>query len=395
MDTEIKCPKCKFIFDISESLSLEIKRDLEAKYEQLKEDLKTGYQSDLNKEKGRMREHSDKLVKDAQEKAIEKVKKDAIAEQRDLQDRLNETAEKLEQAQNAELELRKQQRQLEESKRTFELEMTRKLDSERDALALKIKQEQAEEHRYVDMEKDKKLSDMLKQIEDLKQKAEQSSTQAQGEVVELDIEAKLRALFIYDTISEVAKGVAGADIIQTVCTPNGKECGKIIYEIKRTKGWNQNWIKKLKDDARASKVDIAIIVSSTLPDDIVHFEYVDGVWISSISTVLNLASAMRSSLIAVSKTLDINKGKENKSELLYSYFTGNEFKGRIQTILESIVTIQQGLEAEKRAMNTIWSKRQKEIERMVLSITGMRGDIEGISGEELPEMKILQLGEEK
>ena len=50
----------------------------------------------------------------------------------------------------------------------------------------------------------------------MKRRAEQGSMQLQGEVQELLLEEMLREHFPYDVISEVGKGVEGADCIQTV-----------------------------------------------------------------------------------------------------------------------------------------------------------------------------------
>jgi hypothetical protein len=38
------------------------------------------------------------------------------------------------------------------------------------------------------------------------------------------------------------------------------------------------------------------------------------------------------------------------------------------------------LDQEKRAMNKIWSKREKQIERVINNISGMYGDMQEIIG---------------
>jgi hypothetical protein len=52
---------------------------------------------------------------------------------------------------------------------------------------------------------------------------------------------------------------------------SGKECGKIIYESKRTKTWNNNWLEKLKTDKRSRGADIAILVTQVFPKDMERF----------------------------------------------------------------------------------------------------------------------------
>ena len=98
-------------------------------------------------------------------------------------------------------------------------------------------------------------------------------------------------------------------------------------------------------------------------------------------------------LIQVARTKDAQTGKEEKMEIVYDYLTGAEFRNRVQAIMEGFISLKEDIDAEKRAMEKSWSKREKHIERVVLNIAGMRGDLEGIVGKSLPTMKILELPE--
>jgi hypothetical protein len=196
---------------------------------------------------------------------LDKAKKDAAdsikLELADLKEQLEEKARGLEKSREMELELRKQQRKLEEDKKSFELEMARKMDAERQSIAEKISRDVEDNHRLREAEKDKQLTDLRKQIEEMKRKAEQGSRQIQGEVLELEIENILKENFPFDEIVPVSKGVKGGDVIQTVKTQSGRICGKILWETKRTKVWSDGWIQKLKDDQREAKADLSVIVS--------------------------------------------------------------------------------------------------------------------------------------
>jgi hypothetical protein len=334
-----------------------------------------------------------------EKKIIEqKVKSDVESAQKaqltDLQEQLLEKSQRLEKAQQQELELRKQQRQLEEDKRAFELEMNRKLDIERQNIVEKVARESEENHKFKDAEKDKQLADMRTQIEELKRKAEQGSQQAQGEVLELEFEHLLKEDFPFDEIMPVSKGVKGGDVIQTVKTQAGRVCGKILWETKRTKSWSDGWIQKVKDDQRDAKADLSVIVSEVLPKGFHHFRQIDGVWVTDIPSALSLSLALRVVLIQVAKSRDIQTGKEEKMEIVYNYLTGVEFRNRVQAIVESFVAMKKDLDAEKRAMTATWSKREKQIDRVVLNIAGMHGDLEGIVGGSLPAVKMLELSNE-
>jgi len=48
------------------------------------------------------------------------------------------------------------------------------------------------------------------------------------------------------------------------------------------------------------------------------------------------------------------------------------------------------LDSEKATMNRIWAKREKQIERVITNITRMYGDMQGIIGATLPEIKSLE-----
>src|SRR5438034_11647470 len=102
-----------------------------------------------------------------------------------------------------------------------------------------------------------------------------------------------RSTFPSDLIQPVPKGINGADIIQRVQNPNGDLAGSIIWESKRTKAWSDGWIRKIKDDQRQAKADIAILVSDALPKDCNQFKQVGGIWITHPRCDVPLASALR------------------------------------------------------------------------------------------------------
>ena len=235
------------------------------------------------------------------------------------------------------------------------------------------------------------MESMRKQIEELRRKAEQGSQQLQGEVQELELEEILRAAFPFDSIEPVPKGIRGADVLQKVHNQSGHFCGTILWESKQTKAWSDAWIAKLKDDQREVKAEIAVILTTTLPKGVDAFNQVDGVWITNYKSLMGLTTALRINLIQLSNTKLASVGKGEKMEALYNYLSGVEFRQRIEAIVEAFSTMKQDLDQEKRAMTKIWAKREKQIERVVTSTAGMYGDIQGIVGASLPELKGLEL----
>ena len=414
--TRIICPYCKREIPLDEALTHQIKEKLE---QQLKDELKKRelelkskedavikkekelqrLKEEQSKEIAKMRERLEKDFylrleqekKKAEETLRKKIAEESEQEIKSLKDELAEKAKKIKEFKDLELALRKEKRKLEEEKQNLELEVTRKLDAEREKIKEDIEKRLAEEHRLKDLEKEKLIESMKTQIEELKRKAEQGSQQMQGEVLEIELEGLLKKNFPHDEVIPVPKGMRGADVIQRVCTPSGQKCGTIIWESKRTKAWSDGWIDKLKEDQREAKADIAVIVSVTLPKDITGIGQINGVWVTDYNLAIGLAAALRTVLIEVAKAKTSAEGKTGKMEMLYEYLSGPEFRQQIEGIVEAFASMKNDLEAEKRAMEKIWAKREKQIEKVMRNTSRMYGSLQGIIGSTLPELKALKL----
>lgn len=295
--------------------------------------------------------------------------------------------ERLAEAQRQELELRKQKSAFEEEKKSFELEMARRADGVREEVA----KQKDEEFRLKEAENAKKLADMTRQIDELKRKAEQGSQQAQGEVLELDLETSLSRAFPFDDIRPVPKGQLGADVLHVVRDERAIECGSMIWESKRTKNWSDAWLQKLKDDKLAAKAQIAVLVSSVLPKDMPTFDCRDGVWVVPPVLAMCVATALRHTLIETAGAKRSVEGRHDKMAAVYDYLSGPEFKGRVTAIVETFTAMRSELESEKRAVMKIWAKREKQIERMVSNTVGLHGELQGIIGQSLPTIEALEL----
>ena len=268
--------------------------------------------------------------------------------------------------------------------------MNRQLDEERAKIRDDAKQEAIAERELKEAEKEKIIGDLRRQIAELQRKSEQGSQQLQGEVLELSLEDQLRQRFPFDEITPVPKGIHGGDVLQTVRDASGTECGRILWESKRTKNWSDGWLSKLRDDQRAAKAQLAILVSVELPSDLRTFRHIDGVWVTSTACAIGVASALRAGLLEVAAAKRSTEGRNDKMELLYSYLSGQEFRHRIEGIVEAFVTLREELEAEKRSTQRMWARREKQLERAVAQTTGMYGDLSGIIGASLPQIERLE-----
>src|SRR5690606_22977325 len=155
------------------------------------------------------------------------------------------------------------------------------------------------------------LDEQKKLADEMRRRAEQSSMQSQGAAQEMLLVEIVKEMIPFDLIVVVGIGVEGADCIHIVRNTSGNESGKIIYYSKRTKGWSNNWIDKLKADMRNRGADVAILVTQTFPKDMERFGEKDGIWICNFSEVGSLSHVLRNGIIKINSVL---KSQENKGD---------------------------------------------------------------------------------
>lgn len=334
---------------------------------------------------------SEKIIHEEKLKWEQENRKNQNRENKLLQEKLVIETKKRDEAENKELELIKKQTEMEDKIKHQELEIARKLQDERKLIIEKTQKEVAEKYDLQSAEMRKQLDDTKKALAEAQRKAQQGSMQTQGEVVELALEELLKQNFSHDTIEPVPKGVTGADIIQHVYSKTGQECGSIVWESKQTKSWTEEWVQKLKDDGRSIKGSILVLVSEVLPKDVKNFGFYKNIWVCNFSSVLGLTMALRSQLISNAKIWASQTNKEEKKDILYDYLCSPTFANRIQTIGENFLAMKNNLEKEKIGINKYWAMREIQINRMMENTAKMYGEIQGIAGNQLPSIELLEL----
>ena len=319
---------------------------------------------------------------------------DEIAErerqQRDKDARIAELGAKLATARDNEAQLLQRQRELDDREQALKLQVEQEVSGKLDQVRA-VAANQAEERLGLQLaDKDRALGDLRSTVEDLQRKLQQGSQQAQGETLEVLLEDQLRRKFPFDLIEPVAKGESGADVLQVVRDDGGHECGRILWESKRTKNWSPGWLPKLRGDQRAAKADLAVLISQAMPPDVQHFNEVDGVWVSSLSCTVPVAVALRASLLQLAGQRRASEGQQTKSEMVYSYLTGPHFRSRVDAISERWREMRKDLDDERRTTLLRWKKREKQLDILLESTTGIMGDLHGITGSDLPEINALE-----
>jgi hypothetical protein len=409
MATEVKCPSCGFGFPIEEVMAEEYKKELRTKmqeYTQQKEEEYRKKETEFaNKERQqqllfeqRLNDEKKQLQQNIEQSLRKTIASDFENQLLMLQSAKQESDEKLKTARQKELEFLQKEQALKQKEEELELSIQRRMQEQRNELAETIRKQEAEKFSLKDTdyqlkvkELEKQLDDQKKLAEEMKRKAEQGSMQLQGEVQELILEELLRDNFPFDMISEVGKGVRGADCVQTVRNQFGQECGRIIYESKRTKDFSMDWIDKLKKDMRAIGVDVAVIVTQCYPKGMDCFGEKDGVWICSFEEVKAVSYILRDGIIKLANLSKAQDNKGDKMHLLYDYLISNEFSEQWKAIREGYMHMRISIQKERDAMEKLWKAREKQLEKVLLNAAHIKGSIEGIAGS---DMIHLSLGDE-
>lgn len=410
------CPSCKTEIKLTESLAapildaakVEFKEQLAAKDSEMverEEQLKVREEG-IAEAQGNIEDEVEEKLKSERKKIAKEesrraqtLMKDDIEQQakevEDLQAMLHQKDAKLAEAQKTQATLMKKERDLDDAKRELDLTVEKRIQEGLEETRKKAQRDAEDLLGVKVQERDKMISDLQIQIEEMRRKAEQGSQQLQGEVLELELEATLETRFPQDTVVPVPKGEFGGDVFQTVVSPLNQVCGTILWESKQTKNWSDKWLEKLRDDQRAARAEVAVIVSRTLPKGVDTFDLIDGVWVVHPRSVLPVATCLRESLIEVASVRQSSEGLQTKTEMVYQYLTGSQFRQRIEAIVEAFTTMEDDLKKEKRVTLKQWAKREKQIERVMGATVGMYGDLQGIAGKGLQEIEGLAIDYDK
>lgn len=393
MATNIKCPNCGHQFEPNEAIREEVEKELRTKAADWQKKKNEEFQLKLEEEKKRMQQSLEENIRKNITADFENKLKIAENNNKDFEEKLKASRAK-------ELEYLKKENELKIKEAELELSTQKKLQEEREKISTEIRALEEQRNAAKETEFQLKLKDMEEKLEaqkklaeEMRRKAEQGSMQSQGESQELLLEELLRTSFPFDVITEVGKGVRGADCIQTVRNKLGQECGKIIFESKRTKDFANDWIEKIKADMRSQGAEVAVIVTQALPKDLDRFGEKEGVWICSFAEVKPIVQMLRDGIIKLSTALKSQENKGDKMHLLYDYLTSREFSEQWQAIREGFLSMRNSIQKERDAMERLWKAREKQLEKVLLSAAHVRGSIEGISGTEV-DLNLLESGDE-
>lgn len=394
---ETTCPNCGHKFDAGEAmqkhLEIELKKNMVLKEKEYALQMDE-FKKRLEAEKKEFEiSEKKKLWAVALAEAQKRMEEKNAAELTALKQDNDAKQKEILKSREKEIELLRREQELKSRQELMKIEIQKELIEKTAQIEEAAKKKKDEEFELTRKEFEKKLEDQKNLINEMKRKAEQGSTQLQGEIQELALEEILRRAFVYDTVEEVSKGIRGADAIQTVINEFGQTCGKIVFESKRTQNWQDAWIDKLKDDQRALGAEIAVLVSQVMPKDMDRFGQREGIWICNYQEVIPLVFVLRQILVRSQSVRAIQENKTDKMGLLYTYLTGTQFRQQLEAIVEGFSSMKTELEREKRAMKKIWKEREVQIEKVIDNTIDMYGSIKGIAGNAIAPIQPLELGE--
>jgi hypothetical protein len=407
MSTTIKCPNCRHEFAMEEAVSEQYKKDLREQmiaFTQKKEDEFRKKAQDLSKQLMDQEEifqkklsEEKRIIQQSLEENIRKtIHSDFENQLSILQQSNQEQQEKLKTARLKELEFLQKEQALKTKEEELELLLQRKIQEERTKIGEEIRniEQQKNQTRETDFqlrlkELEKQLEDQKKLAEEMKRRADQGSTQLQGEVQELALEKLLQAAFPFDLVEPIGKGVRGADCTMTIRNSSGQECGKIIYESKRTKNFEADWVDKLKNDMRQQGAQVAILVTRVMPRDMNCFGEKNGIWICNFTEVKALTEVLRDGVIRIFQASRNQQNKGDKMQLLYDYLTSSEFSEQWKAIREGFSSMKMSIQRERDMMEKLWKTREKQLEKVLLNAAHIKGSMEGISGQEEFNMNLI------
>jgi hypothetical protein len=402
----VKCPHCGQKFTPEDAIGHDLKVRMEKDFERQMAERARMLEEKIRKEEG---ERFSLQMKILQEESRSKTARLKTLEEQSI--RIQQREHDLRNREDTiELEMKKRLLEREKliceqaDKRALEKALLQvrekelRLEKEHERLELVLKkrlQEEAErvreEERMKSLELQKRLEDQSKLINEMKRKSEQGSMQMQGEVQELAIEDFLRNTFLRDEIEEIAKGKRGGDCVHIVRDNYGNVCGRILYESKRTKHFSLEWISKIKDDMRLKQADLGVIVTEVMPDGMLRFGEIDGIWVCTFPEFRALASLFRYNLIRIGEVLAAQENRGDKMQMIYRYVTGVEFRQKLEAAFESFHDMQEDLMKEKTLFLAHWAKREKRLFKAMENLVELYGDVRGIAGGAVQEIRALEM----
>jgi hypothetical protein len=204
-------------------------------------------------------------------------------------------------------------------------------------------------------EENQKLSN---KIGDLQRQIDKKSNEELGEGAEIDLFESLKKEFPDDDIVRVAKGTAGADIIQVV-THNRKPCGMIVYDSKNHLQFRTEHVEKLHADQMAQKAEHAILSLRKFPQNKSQIcTHNGGVLLCNPARIAAVATILRKHLILVHGLRMSASERESKMAALYDFMTSDRFTQHLGRVEAHAAELAKQQVLEKKQHDSMWKRTE-------------------------------------
>lgn|GEM_PF-886058 len=289
--------------------------------------------------------HKQALEKKAKEQVDQQTKK--LASERD------EIAKKLKDAEANAATVRKQLQDNADRQKQKELsEQRQALDKERTSVLLK---QQAEFHR--------ERESLQKKMEVMKSQIEKKTANELGDGAEINLFDALRESFPNDRVTRIKKGQVGADILHEVLY-KGEICGRIIVDCKNHQSWQNAFVSKLRRDKVEAGAEHAILATTVFPAGKKELCLDADIIIMSPARVAYVAQILRGAMVAMHVKGLSMKERSSKMILLYNLITSESYVGKFAEATRLTKDMLDLEVQEKTAHDNVWKKRGSIVKRM-------------------------------
>ena len=370
-ETVVTCPECGEEIPVGEGLRSHIEKELHGELSQsIREDLEAEYEK--------------RLVKETEEEADQRqVLEKKVSKQRDELKGLREDKVELEDL-KAEQEIK-----IKEAEAKAIRQAKRELNQEyEDKVSSRIKEARGDDEIKI-TKLELQLERQNATIKDLQEQGTTGHGELEGEALELAAEDTLRDMFPLDSIKDVAKGAFGADIEHMVMSPTATMAGKILWECKKHKNWNDDWVPKIRQDASDASADIPVIVSTVMPDGVDTFTQIEEVWICRYHELPLVATLLRHALLVASRERKRDQNLMTIQERVADYISGPKFARVMRSVIEAFNALDNSIKREENYMKTNRKKNRLLLQSVIDAVTSMAAEIHHLGGGEFDVIREL------
>ena len=224
-------------------------------------------------------------------------------------------------------------------------------------------------------------------IKELKEQLKKGTTpQIEGLNLEEELVKELRSKFPEDRIERHGHG---GDIHHYIAYKK-EEIGFIIYECKKTKKFQKNYVHQIKNDVVKKNASYGVLITSAPEKNKAGFWVKDGILIVHPWGTIYIAEVLRKWIISL-YSLNLDKRELNEcAKKLLEYIKGDKFKNCVEDTIDRTRQLNGMLNKEVVTHRNIWEKRNKHYSCIFENSQSIEQDSNAIIQNERKEVKKIE-----